>query len=732
MAGNATIRGVPRQLSNGGAPVVPALTASQIPTIQYSSGSAQALQSFARDMFSMSKQYEDQLDQQVQAEAAVQGSAAGAAGEFEYQDYGTIRGRAFNLAAREAYATTLDTQAIGRLNDIRGQYWNDPDGQKAATESYINGVASELAKKDPAQAAAFRNRNLTRAMPGIEAAKDTVYALTRDQANAALIQNEVALNAEIKAQSADLFSENPERSRAAAQAIGLVQEQYLQIYQAKDPGTGKPLYSAVEIAKAKREFMDKTMTEASLSWFEEQPDKAAAYLKFSSGDFKIQLNDGAGQKQFRGDARAFLKNKTPNHGPDHIDGMKPEMADRLAAMIDSAPPAIKEGLQIGSGFRSVERQRQLFNASDRSGRMVARPGHSQHNHGAAADLSFNGARLDKAPQEVRDWVHSNAGAFGLRFPMDYEPWHIETQEARGGAAPKDTVTSVKVRETLDPTTLDRIDTEMRQRIGFSNQQRDRRDAEETKLIKAQQDLNSFEFFNRAAAPKGITREEITEGVRTGLLNGGDGEKLLKFITAEKPERSDEPTRRLILQRIYDGEDVKNMLFDNADKLRGEDLTSLLALNQTRNVDGDAKMTEDQKFQQTQLDKLLTPDTNMAALDPNRQMRKFTALNEYRRRIQDPDEKMTPEEIARDIQERAFRDFSNLDMSELGGKVRPRFSVPSPGNTKYIDKRQSAIALQKAYDAKQITEAEYRRQQRDLVEWLKLQDRVQANATEKVK
>lgn len=132
-------------------------------------------------------------------------------------------------------------------------------------------------------------------------------------------------------------------------------------------------------------------------------------------------------------ARATLYAALPGgKGREHVDGLDEAFATNLGAMIQDAPPDIRKGLQIGSGFRSVERQRELWEASDKSGKMVAPPGRSFHNHGQAVDLWYNGQRLDKAPADVRQWVHQNAGAYGLYFPMGYEPWHVEPQGTRGG------------------------------------------------------------------------------------------------------------------------------------------------------------------------------------------------------------------------------------------------------------------------------------------------------------
>ena len=133
-------------------------------------------------------------------------------------------------------------------------------------------------------------------------------------------------------------------------------------------------------------------------------------------------------------ARQFLIDRAPGKGAGAIDGLDEAFATNLAAMIQDAPPGIGEGLQILSGHRSIERQRELWENSDKTGRMVARPGGSLHNHGKAVDLMWNGKSLKpgNVPQNVLDWVHSNASKYGMYFPMSWEDWHIEPIGTRGG------------------------------------------------------------------------------------------------------------------------------------------------------------------------------------------------------------------------------------------------------------------------------------------------------------
>lgn len=98
-----------------------------------------------------------------------------------------------------------------------------------------------------------------------------------------------------------------------------------------------------------------------------------------------------------------------------IGGLVTEFARRLSVW----SLAHGGGYHVGSGYRSYARQAQLY-ADYLAGRHpapVAPPGTSMHNFGLASD----GNR----------WGHLNPEAFGLRYPMSYEPWHVEPVEGKG-------------------------------------------------------------------------------------------------------------------------------------------------------------------------------------------------------------------------------------------------------------------------------------------------------------
>ncbi len=115
--------------------------------------------------------------------------------------------------------------------------------------------------------------------------------------------------------------------------------------------------------------------------------------------------------------------------PDSFTGMSPDFAAALAQLVQSAP---KGYVQVSSGYRSPERQAQLWaDALKKYGnpqaarKWVAPPGSSKHNHGQAADLKFMN-------DMARQWVHDNAKNYGLHFPLSNENWHVEPVGSRGG------------------------------------------------------------------------------------------------------------------------------------------------------------------------------------------------------------------------------------------------------------------------------------------------------------
>lgn len=143
--------------------------------------------------------------------------------------------------------------------------------------------------------------------------------------------------------------------------------------------------------------------------------------------------------------------------PDSISGFTEPFRQSLRGLYESAPPNVQRELGITSGYRSRATQQQLWDKSDKTGRTVARPGHSKHEFGSAADLwgfGLGGKRY--VSPETYDYVHQNAQKFGLYFPMSYEPWHIQAMRGQGSSpGPSDTglnITADNAASFRDPGT----------------------------------------------------------------------------------------------------------------------------------------------------------------------------------------------------------------------------------------------------------------------------------------
>lgn len=126
--------------------------------------------------------------------------------------------------------------------------------------------------------------------------------------------------------------------------------------------------------------------------------------------------------------------------PSILKGVSDNLSSRFSTMIASAPPEIQKQLSILSAYRDNAHQARLwegalkkYGSPEAARKWVAPPGKSQHGHGNAFDLRY-------ADPAAREWAHANADKYGLKFPLSNEPWHIETAEARGGAAPSSPTT----------------------------------------------------------------------------------------------------------------------------------------------------------------------------------------------------------------------------------------------------------------------------------------------------
>ncbi len=110
--------------------------------------------------------------------------------------------------------------------------------------------------------------------------------------------------------------------------------------------------------------------------------------------------------------------------------LPPELLSRFVEMIKAAETDGVDRFLITSGYRSVEKQAELY---DKMGADYANPpGHSEHNLGLALDVGSALGLMKEAPEGK--WLERNAWKYGfvLRYPenkteitgVKHEPWHF--------------------------------------------------------------------------------------------------------------------------------------------------------------------------------------------------------------------------------------------------------------------------------------------------------------------
>jgi hypothetical protein len=158
-----------------------------------------------------------------------------------------------------------------------------------------------------------------------------------------------------------------------------------------------------------------------LAWLKSKIGELLGYLGVGGADTGSHEPASSVFGRMRGMSGGAVHGLTDSPGIKLSDtgGMKSYFKDPLEKMIADAH-AQGHDLHIVSGYRSHAHQAALFARSNGSGHWVARPGHSHHEMGIAADLKGD-----------LGWAHAHAGEYGLHFPMPWENWHIEPQGSRG-------------------------------------------------------------------------------------------------------------------------------------------------------------------------------------------------------------------------------------------------------------------------------------------------------------
>lgn len=110
--------------------------------------------------------------------------------------------------------------------------------------------------------------------------------------------------------------------------------------------------------------------------------------------------------------------------PTHVTGKTSGLDPVLLKRLDAVGRELGMKLDVISGLRTYDEQARLYAAyQNGTGNLAAPPGHSNHEHGGAADVYVNGVALANVPGG-----REASARHGLHFPVGGEAWHVERRD----------------------------------------------------------------------------------------------------------------------------------------------------------------------------------------------------------------------------------------------------------------------------------------------------------------
>lgn len=380
--------------------------------ISASADNAGQVQFAISDMLNnISKRMEDRLDVQAATEAQRRGAEDGGRDELpDLQNEATIRGRAYNAAARDSVAMRVDLQSRQEISRLENEHAQDPQKFVQGASSYMQGAAADLNAFDPALAQRFEADYVLRAVAAERRVKDRHNALIRDRQMEDALRHQLAMQDDIAAEAAALFSGDAANakntlSRLAGSAGRLVDT-------ANQIGPdGTPLFSARERVMLERQAEQVIAEQIGGAWLRKQPNVLQAYADWTSGKAEIELVDDDGSSG-RLNLREMLgESGYQKAGESFMQQMRSEIAlrNQVQAQQDRAfkqqSDAVYSQLLIEGqdGILTLDRveQAKAFMEPEKfvAVREIAKGGFASVSDGAVmADLMI----LDAAGQDMRD------------------------------------------------------------------------------------------------------------------------------------------------------------------------------------------------------------------------------------------------------------------------------------------------------------------------------------------
>lgn len=732
MTNGSVRRGAARQVLQSQASPI---SGGQLPTIQFATGGAEIFERISQDALKLQNNFHNQLDQQAAAEGEREGANDGQTGNFELQDFGTIRGRAYNKAASETFLHTVETDASRKSRELFDRYRNDPKGLQNAMDAYAEGTSGPLNELNPLFASAYKHRMSIRADAAVARAKEIRFAEVKDQAAATELEASVALNKEITDLSTGLFSKNAEVSATSATALQQLTSDFMAIYNRKDEN-GRPLFTAKERTAAGIRLQTKVTKSAMKSWFAAQPDKAAAYNQVLSGKFRIQTN----RPNVPAGNVGVVYNRLIAKGWTHA---------QVSGIIGNLQQESGKGLSLkavgdgGTAFGVAQWRHERLTRLQQFAKANKMDWRSIEAQADFIDFELKTTEKSAGNQLKRATTPQEAAHAFISFerPAGWKPdnpagGHGYLKRVRNALRLSQSIgkgkkSKVDLMANIPEQAREQILADMRQQITFQNRQDDRAERAEEKAHKEAQAHTAFADLARYLGQgtkdaetgeviKAPTIEELKAKVRRDELSPQHGEALLRAITTRRPESSDSALRKELIARANMGQDISGDILAGMDRLSASDTQSLFALNSRINRPEGGGMSAGDKEAYAILKTRINTRSFMDKIDDAKQERVAAALQEYVRRTSEG-------EVGIDIIDDIARRVTVGNVSKLKRSLqrlpKPRFFEMNADGSG-IDVGMTKKRLSAARAAKKISESSFLRQVKLLRRWFDVQQELQ--------
>lgn len=257
---------------------------------------AQLLNQSAQVLAGVSERLEQRLDIQAEIQARNEGVIAGNSGVPERRDDSTIRGRAFNISARDAALTRLDLNARQRLSALEEQHSANPIAFSAQATDYLNGNLRSLRQFDPEAALEFENRFSAHQQAAEKRIATRERQILADRQLEDALRLQSALQENMAASAADLFSDDPELAGTAYRRM--IQDSAVLVDAAHQIGPdGTPLFNARQRIAFENAAEEMVAQQIGLAWMGRQGDLLTAFDVWRKGEAMIEVADEKGRVQ---------------------------------------------------------------------------------------------------------------------------------------------------------------------------------------------------------------------------------------------------------------------------------------------------------------------------------------------------------------------------------------------------------------------------------------------------